>query len=46
MHEDTKWCCVYKTDAKTFEEAEADVYTEDYKTLPQETIKKIKLCQV
>ena len=45
MHEDTKWCCVYKTDAKTFEEAEADVYTEDYKTLPQETIKKIKLWQ-
>jgi len=46
MHEDTKWCCVYKTDAKTFTEAEADVYTEDYKTLPASVIKKEKLlCQ-
>ena len=32
-----------KTDAETFEEAEADVYTDDYKNLPQETIKKIQL---
>ena len=46
IHEDTEWCCVYKTDAETFEEAEADVYTDDYKNLPQETIKKIQLlCQ-
>jgi hypothetical protein len=46
MHEDTKWCCVYKTEAKTFEDAEADVYTEDYKTLPISVIKKEKLlCQ-
>ena len=43
IHEDTEWCCVYKTDAETFEEAEADVYTDDYKNLPQETIKKIQL---
>ena len=40
IHEDTDWCCVYKTDANTFEEAEADVYTEDYKTLPPLIIKK------
>lgn len=38
VHEDTSWCCVYKTDAKTFEEAEADVYTDDYKDLPLELI--------
>tara|TARA_R110002167_G_scaffold253027_3_gene459370 strand:- start:967 stop:1473 length:507 start_codon:yes stop_codon:yes gene_type:complete len=43
IHEDTKWCCVYKTDAKTFEEAEADVYADSYKELPQEVIKKRKL---
>ena len=42
IHENTKWCCVYKTDAKTFKEAEADVYTNNYKDLPKEVIKKIK----
>ena len=42
IHEDTQWCCVYKTDAKTFEEAEADVYADNYKELPQEIIKKRK----
>ena len=46
MHEDTEWCCVYKTDAKTFEEAEADVYASAYNELPQEVINKIKgICQ-
>ena len=45
IHEDTDWCCVYKTDAKTFEEAEADVYADNYKELPQEVIKKRILCQ-
>jgi len=46
VHEDTKWCCVYRTDAKTFLEAEADVYADDYKELPQEIINKIKtICQ-
>ena len=46
IHEDTTWCCVYKSDAKTFEEAEADVYTDDYHTLPISIIKKQKsLCQ-
>jgi hypothetical protein len=45
IHEDTDWCCVYKTDAKTFEEAEADVYADNYKELPQEVIKKRILWQ-
>jgi len=45
IHEDTDWCCVYRTDAKTFEEAEADVYADSYKELPQEIIKKRKLWQ-
>lgn len=43
IHEDAEWCCVYKTDAKTFLEAEADVYTNDYRDLPQEVINEIKL---
>jgi|TARA_R110000744_G_C19065900_1_gene529531 hypothetical protein len=43
IHEDSEWCCVYKTEAKTFEEAEADVYTNDYKNLPKELILKNKL---
>jgi hypothetical protein len=43
VHEDSIWCCVYKTDAKTFEEAEADVYTNDYMELPEELILKNKL---
>lgn len=46
VHKDTQWCCVYKTDAKTFEEAEADVYADSYKQLPQHIIeKRILLCQ-
>jgi len=45
VHEDSEWCCVYKTDAKTFEEAEADVYVDTYKELPQEIIKKRILWQ-
>ena len=42
MHEDSELCCVYKTEAKTFEEAEADVYTDNYKELPKELINKNK----
>tara|TARA_R110000782_G_scaffold149722_2_gene242415 strand:- start:204 stop:710 length:507 start_codon:yes stop_codon:yes gene_type:complete len=43
IHEDTEWCCVYRTDATTFQEAEADVYTNDYKDLPDyELISKLK----
>ena len=45
IHEDTDWCCVYKTDAKTFEEAEGDVYADTYKELPQEIINKRILWQ-
>ncbi len=43
IHEDSEWCCVYKTDAITFEEAEADVYTNNYRELPIELINKNKL---
>jgi|TARA_R110000803_G_scaffold38013_3_gene82043 hypothetical protein len=43
IHEDTDWACVYKTNAITFEEAEADVYTFDYKSLPKALINKKKL---
>ena len=46
IHEDCNWVCVYKTNAKTFEEAEADVYTNNYKELPKEIIEKNKIiCQ-
>jgi len=43
MHEDCVWVCVYRTDAKTFEEAELDLYTDNYKNLPIELIEKKKL---
>ena len=47
IHEDTDWACVFKTKAKNFEEAEADVFTNKYKDLPKKTINKNKkLCQV
>ena len=42
MHEDTTIVGVYKTNAKTFKEAEADVYTNNYNDLPKKVIKKIK----
>ena len=42
IHKDCHWACVYKTDAQTFEEAEADVYTNNYKELPEEIIEKNK----
>ena len=46
IHEDTTWVCVYKTNAKTIEDAEAEVYTEDYKELPEYVILNKKLlCQ-
>ena len=45
MHEDCVWVCVYKTDKETVEEAEKDVYTEDYLELPIEIINKKLLCQ-
>ena len=42
IHEDSDWCCVYKTNAKTFEEAEADVYVDTWQELPEELIIKTK----
>ena len=46
MHEDCVWVCVYRTDKETIEEAEKDVYTEDYKELPSYVILNKKLlCQ-
>jgi len=42
VHEDTVICGVYKTNAKSFLEAEADVYTNDYNDLPKKVIKEIK----
>ncbi len=44
IHEDTRWACVYRTDAETVEEAEKEVYTMDFRELPESVIQK-KLCQ-
>ena len=43
MHEDTRWACVYRTNAKTFLDAEKDVYTNDFRLLPKEFLNKKKL---
>ncbi len=40
IHEDTKWVCVYKTKARTVEEAEKDIYATNYKHLPKKIINK------
>ena len=46
IHEDTKWVCVYKTNATTVEEAEKEIYASDYKQLPKKIINKaLKLWQ-
>jgi|TARA_R110000803_G_scaffold44879_2_gene94794 hypothetical protein len=46
MHEDCTWTCVYRTDATTIEEAEAEVYTVDFRELPEHIIlNKLLLCQ-
>lgn len=46
MHEDTKWVCVYKTDKETVEEAMEEVYTADFRELPQWVIEKqAMICQ-
>lgn len=39
-HEDTKWCCVYKTNKKTVQEAMADVYCDNYLELPPKFLKE------
>jgi len=38
MHDDSEWACVYKTDATTVDAAEAEIYTENYRELPEELI--------
>jgi hypothetical protein len=43
MHEDCVWVCVYRTDKETIEEAEKDVYTTNYKDLPEYVILNKKL---
>jgi hypothetical protein len=46
MHEDCVWVCVYRTDKETVEEAEKDVYTSDFRDLPEYVILNKKLlCQ-
>ena len=42
MHEDCVWACVYKTDAETVEEAEEELYTENFRELPEHIINKTK----
>lgn len=41
--EDTRWCCVYKTTKTDVEEAEDELFTEDYLDLPKSVIKKYML---
>jgi len=45
IHEDVTWTCVYRTDAETVEEAEKEVYTMDFRELPESVIQK-KIWQV
>lgn len=46
MHEDVTWVCVYKTDKTTVEEAEKEIYTQDFTELPESVIKtKGLLCR-
>ena len=40
IHEDVTWTCVYRTDAETVEEAEKEVYTMDFRELPEAVIQK------
>lgn len=47
MHEDCVWACVYRTDAKTIEDAEKEVYTDNFRELPKIIVtKKRELCRV
>jgi len=47
MHEDCVWACVYRTDATTIEDAEKEVYTDNFRELPKIIVtKKRELCQV
>ena len=41
--EDTRWCCVYKTNKTNVEEAEDELFTEDYLELPKSVKKNYML---
>lgn len=46
MHEDTEWCCVYKTDATDVETAMKEIYAENWRELPNFVKRKNKeLCR-
>ena len=45
MHEDCVWVCVYRTDAETVEEAEKELYTENFMELPEYIINRNKQIQ-
>jgi len=46
MHEDCTWVCVYRTDKTKIEEAEEEIYTTNYRDLPEHVIlNKKQLCQ-
>jgi hypothetical protein len=45
MHEDCVWACVYRTDAETVEEAEKELYTENFMELPEYIINRNKQIQ-
>tara|TARA_R110000850_G_scaffold222606_7_gene348495 strand:+ start:2113 stop:2625 length:513 start_codon:yes stop_codon:yes gene_type:complete len=46
MHTDCVWVCVYRTDKESIQEAEKEVYTLDYRTLPKEILlNKNEICQ-
>jgi len=40
MHEDCTWVCVLRTDAKTIEEAEKELFTLNFRELPEQVILK------
>jgi hypothetical protein len=46
MHEDTTWVCVYKTEKENIEDAMKEVYTTNFKELPEWVIEKqLLICQ-
>ncbi len=45
-HEDSIWACVYKTEATNVEDAELEIYVEDFEKLGHEVINEImEQCQ-
>jgi|TARA_R100000081_G_C4736819_1_gene126587 hypothetical protein len=46
IHEDTTWVCVYKTEKENVEDAMKEVYTTNFKELPEWVIEKqLSICQ-